>query len=571
MKKAALFFCITALIFLQNCQQPVESELYRIDRSIVADNSMVVSPHPLASDVGVAILKKGGNAVDAAIAIQFAIAVVYPRAGNIGGGGFMVIRNNDGSIAALDYREKAPMAAHRDMYLDSLGNPIDSLSRIGHKAVGVPGTVAGMFAAHEKHGKIKDMKVLLEPAIQLAQNGFLLTETEANRLTKFQDAFKRHNAVPNVFIKENGWKKGERLTQTDLANTLSLIAQNGKAGFYEGENADKIVAEMERGYGLITKEDLKNYEAKWRTPITGNYKNYKVISMPPPSSGGIALTQMLKILEEYPIENYDFHSKEAIHLMVEAERRAYADRSTHLGDSDFYDVPIDSLLDKEYLKERMSNFNPEKATLSSDVGAGDFDFTVESFETTHTSVVDAEGNAVSVTTTLNLNYGSKVVVGNAGFFLNDEMDDFSAKPGVPNFFGLIGAEANAIQPGKRMLSSMTPTIIEKDGDLFMVLGAPGGSTIITAVFQTFLNVAVFGMDLEEAVKARRFHHQWLPDQIMVEEGGIADSTRTALEGMGHQFREVSRMAVIKAIHKMPNGKLHGVSDARNPDDDAEGH
>ena len=571
MKKTTLFFLIISLISLQNCQPTTEDALYEIDRSVVSDSSMVVSPHPLASDVGAAILKQGGNAVDAAIAIQFAIAVVYPRAGNIGGGGFMVVRQADGTSDALDYREKAPMAAHRDMYLDSLGNPIDSLSRIGHLSVGVPGTVAGMVQAHQKYGKIKAFKSLVEPAIELARNGFRLTATEANRLTQYQDAFKRHNATPNAFIKEGGWKKGELLVQTDLANTLSLIAQKGKTGFYEGEIADKIVAEMKRGYGLITKEDLKNYEAKWRQPIMGNFKNYKVISMPPASSGGVALTQLLKIMEDYPIETYDFQSKEAVHLMVEAERRVYADRSTHLGDSDFYDVPIDSLLDKEYLRERMSNFNPEKATLSGEVGAGDFEFAIESFETTHTSVVDAQGNAVSVTTTLNLNFGSKVVVGHAGFFLNDEMDDFSAKPGVPNFFGLVGAEANAIEPGKRMLSSMTPSIIEKDGELFMVLGAPGGSTIITAVFQTFLNVAVFGMDLEQAVNAGRFHHQWLPDQILVEKEAIVDSTRTALKAMGHQFKEVDRMAVIKAIHKLPNGKLHGVSDFRNPDDDVEGY
>lgn len=570
MKKSSLFFSLFILICFQNCKETPPKPLYDIQKSMVGSQNMVVSPHPLASDVGQAIMDQGGNAVDAAVAVQLAIAVVYPRAGNIGGGGFMVIRMKDGETAALDYREKAPMTAHRDMYLDTLGNPIDSLSRIGHLSVGVPGTVDGMIKAHQKYGKIKDFSTLVKPAIQLAKNGYALTENEAARFNEYEAAFRRHNSLPNPFIRDGGWKTGDKFVQTDLANTMQRIHDQGEAGFYEGETADKIVAEMKRGNGIITKEDLKNYEAQWREPIIGQYKDYKIISMPPSSSGGIVLVQMLKMVEDYPLSKYGFQSKEAVHTMAEAERRAYADRSIHLGDSDFYPVPMDSMLEKSYLLERMSSFSKDTATLSSDIASGDFKMNVESFETTHTSVVDSEGNAVSVTTTLNLNFGSKVVVSGAGFMLNDEMDDFSAKPGVPNYFGLVGGEANAIQPGKRMLSSMTPTIVEKDNEVFMVLGAPGGSTIITAVFQVFLNVTEFGMDLEQAVNAKRFHHQWLPDEIVVEKGAISAENRAALEAMGHSFREIERMAVIKAIHKRADGKWHGVGDPRNPDDDVQG-
>ncbi len=358
--------------------------------------------------------------------------------------------------------------------------------------------------------------------------------------------------------------------QSDLAHTLELIRDKGKAGFYEGETAQKIVAEMQAGKGKITLDDLKSYEAKWREPIIEPYKNYTIISMPPPSSGGIALAQMLKIVEKYPLKEWGFHSPKTIHLMAEAERRAYADRAQHLGDNDFYAVPKDSMLQDEYLLERMASFEMDAATKSESILAGTFNVQLESFQTTHTSVIDGEGNAASITTTLNSNYGSKVIVSNAGFFLNNEMDDFSAKPGVPNLYGLVGGEANAIQPEKRMLSSMTPTIIEKDGKLFMVLGAPGGSTIITAVFQVFLNVAEFGMDLEEAVNAGRFHHQYLPDQIMVEQDALDANTKAALEKLGHELNEKKYMAIIKAIQVLPNGDLHGVGDIRNSDDDVEG-
>jgi len=557
------------LLLLNSCQQAALKTGYEATKTMLADSAVVVSPHPLASDVGIAILRQGGNAIDAAVAVQFALAVVYPRAGNLGGGGFMVIRTADGEAYAIDYREKAPMAAGRDMYLDSLGNVIDGLSRKGHLAAGVPGSVAGLLKAQERFGKIKNLNTILAPAISYAEKGYPISEAEANRLNRFQEAFRAYNDASCPFVKDT-FIMGENLKQSLLAETLKRIQENGKSGFYEGPTADAIVREMQSGDGLISHEDLKAYEAQWRDPIHADYKNYHIISMPPPSSGGVALAQLLGMVEPYPLSEYGFHSPKAIHLMVEAERRAYADRAAFLGDTDFYDVPVDSLLSEVYLAQRMADFQAEAATVSDSVSAGNIQVIKESFETTHTSIVDAEGNAVSVTTTLNSNFGCKVWVDGAGFFLNNEMDDFSAKPGVPNQFGLLGAEANAIQPEKRMLSSMTPTIVEKDGELFMVLGAPGGSTIITAVYQVFLNVAEFGMTLEEAVNAGRFHHQWLPDEILIEKGTLPDSTKQQLMDMGHTFREINRMAVIKAIHKLPSGKLQGAGDFRNPDDDVSG-
>lgn len=543
---------------------------YSSTKNAVGSQAMVVSPHPLASEVGLSILKAGGNAVDATIAVQFAQAVVYPRAGNIGGGGFMVIRMQNGETATIDYREKAPRKAHRNMYLDDAGNIVPGLSTKGHLAAGVPGTVDGLIQAHEKYGKLP-FQQLVQPAIELAEKGYPVSQTEATRLNRFQPDFKAVNDDPNPFIRED-WKEGDMLVQVKLANTLRRIQQKGRAGFYKGKVAKAIVKEMKEGNGIISRRDLAKYRAQWRDAVTGQYKDYKVISMPPPSSGGVALLQLLKMVEDHPIEEWGFHDPRTIHLMVEAERRAYADRSQHLGDMDFYPVPIDSLLSKDYVEGRMANFSPKNASLSSDILAGAFQGQIkESFETTHSSIVDKEGNAVSLTTTLNSNFGCKVWVDDAGFFLNNEMDDFSSKPGVPNQFGLVGAEANAIQPGKRMLSSMTPTIIEKDGELFMVIGAPGGSTIITAVFQVFLNVAAFGMDLEEAVNASRFHHQWLPDRILIEKNGMKEELKEKLKAYGHQLHEVNYMAVIKAIHKLQDGRLQGVGDKRNPDDDAKGY
>ena len=570
MKVSKFFFIFFIFLSIFTCRKGPGGPNYTSSQSVVSDSVMVVSPHPLASDVGMEILRMGGNAVDAAVAVQFALAVVYPRAGNIGGGGFMVIRNQSGNAYSIDYRERAPLLADRDMYLDKNGKVIPELSREGHLAAGVPGSVDGLLKAYKKAGKIKDFKKIIQPAIDLARKGYRVSAEEAERLNRFQESFRKYNSRPNPFIKKK-WKAGQKLVQRQLANTLERIRDEGREGFYSGTTADQIVAEMESGNGIISYKDLAEYEATWREPITGNYKNYKIISMPPPSSGGIALVQLMKLVEPYPLAEWGFHSPKAIHLMAEAERRVYADRAEHLGDTDFYPVPIDSLLEKEYLLSRMADFAPDSATLSKSVLAGDFEVPMESFETTHTSVVDLQGNAVSVTTTLNSNFGCKVWVDGAGFFLNNEMDDFSAKPGIPNQFGLIGAEANAIKPKKRMLSSMTPTIVEKDGDLFMVLGAPGGSTIITAVFQVMINVMEFDMDLEAAVHAKRFHHQWLPDRIQIEKGTFSETTRKELEKRGHKLHEVEYMAKVKAILRLKNGELHGVGDPRNTDDDASGY
>lgn len=556
------------VLLFTDCRRANEP-LYAVTQSVVEDSAMVVSPHPLSTEVGISILREGGNAVDATIALQFAMAVVYPRAGNIGGGGFLVIRQKDGNTASLDYREKAPAAANRNMYLDSLENVIEGLSTSGHLAAGVPGTVAGMFAAHEKYGKLP-VQDLIMPAIKFAEEGFRVSQEEADRLNRFQESFRKYNDEPNPFLKDN-WKAGDLLVQKELAKTLQRIHDQGREGFYGGTTARLIEAEMAEGNGIISPADLQRYQAIWRAPLMDDYKQYRVISMPPSSSGGVALLQMLEMLESFPLSEYGFHSPEAVHLMAEVARRAYADRTEHMGDMDFYPVPIDTLLSKGYLSDRMANFQLDSATTSNHILAGNFTVGIESFETTHTSVVDEDGNAVAVTTTLNSNYGSKVWVDSAGFFLNNEMDDFSIKPGVPNQFGLIGAEANAVAAGKRMLSSMTPTIIEKDGELFMVLGTPGGSTIITSVMQVFLNVAEFGMDLEAAVVAKRFHHQWLPDQIMVEAGGFSPELKATLEAMGHSFREVQSIAKVKAIQVLEDGRLHGVADPRNTDDDAKGY
>ncbi len=571
-KTIVILLAALLLIHLAGCSQGNKPQDlgYEAQRTAHFDSAAVVSAHPLASEAGLEILQRGGNAVDAAIATQFALAVVYPRAGNIGGGGFMVIRLADGQTAALDYRERAPAAAHKDMYLDSLGNVVPGLSTRGHLAVGVPGTVAGMWEAFTKFGQMERWADLLEPAIRLAEEGFRITPAEAERLNRYRDDFRELNTRPNIFTEKDEWHAGDLLVQPELAATLRAIQAQGPDGFYKGRVADFIVEEMQRGGGLITHEDLAAYEARWRQPVIGDYRGYRIISMPPPSSGGIVLLQMLEMVEPYPLSEMGFHSLPAVHLMVEAERRAYADRAKYLGDPDYYPVPADQLLDPDYLRQKMADFDPERATPSEALPEASLVPVLESFETTHTSVVDPQGNAVSVTTTLNSNYGCKVVVGGAGFFLNNEMDDFSAKPGVPNQFGLVGAEANAIAPGKRMLSSMTPTIVEKDGRLWCVLGAPGGSTIITAVFQVLLNQIEFGMTLDSAVQAYRFHHQFLPDVIMYERGAWDSTFVEKLHAMGHQTREVERMAVIKAITVQPDGTLEAAGDRRNPDDDVAG-
>ncbi len=534
------------------------------DKHQIAESAMVVTAHPLASKVGKEILEQGGNAVDAAIAVQFALTVVYPRAGNIGGGGFMIYRANDGTTDALDFRETAPAAAHRDMYLDSLGNVIENLSLYGHKSFGVPGVVDGMIKAHQKYGKIKDFAELVAPAYLLADAGFPLTKQGAEIINKYRADIQKENTKFNQFLEKTEFQEGDLFVQKDLAQTLVRIMNEGEAGFYEGKTAELIVEEMQRGGGIITDEDLKNYNAVWRKPIIEPYKDFDIISMPPPSSGGIALCQLLNIVEQYDLTD-TFHSVQHIHLFTEAERRVYADRASHLGDSDFYDVPQEKMLDEDYLKSRMQDFDWTEANTSESIEAGDIAIT-ESEETTHFSIVDQYGNAVSLTTTLNSNFGSKVVVGGAGFFLNNEMDDFSVKPGVPNQFGLVGNEANAIAPHKRMLSSMTPTIITQNDSLYMVVGTPGGSTIITSVFQVFTNVAEYNLPLKDAVHNLRFHSQWLPDKLFIEKNALDSNVIHQLKEMGHHIEERSPIGRVEAILVLPDGKLEGVADNRGEDD-----
>lgn len=527
-------------------------------------NGMVVSASPEASKVGLDILKKGGNAVDAAVAVQFALAVVYPNAGNIGGGGFMVYRSAEGETNTLDFREKAGAAAYRNMYLDSAGQPIVDKSLYGQLASGVPGSVAGMVSAHEKYGKLKWAE-LLEPAILLARNGFAVSERQAAEFNGLQDKLVEFNPRGTALIKKSQWIKGDLLLQNELANTLVQIRDKGRAGFYEGAVADSLLLEMKRGGGIITAQDLKNYQAIWRKAVTGSYKGYKIITMPPPSSGGIALIQLLKSVAPYPLKKWGYNADSTVQVIVEAERRVYADRATHMGDPDFYAVPGKELMADEYVKNRMSTFNWAKATASAEVKAGVLKGK-EHEETTHFSIVDKAGNAVSVTTTLNGSYGSAVVVKGAGFLLNNEMDDFSVKPGAPNMYGLIGGEANAIAPGKRMLSSMTPTIIENEGKLFMVVGTPGGSTIITSVFQTILNVVEFDQNMQQAVTSKRFHHQWLPDEVYFEEGALDSLNQSKLRSRGYILTPRGPIGRVDAILKTKWGYYQGGADPRGDDD-----
>ncbi|MDH5379861.1 MAG: gamma-glutamyltransferase [Cyclobacteriaceae bacterium] len=559
MKTFNPFLLFIFFLVLTSCQQQ-ESE--NNQKGVISDSAMVVSAHPLASQVGIEILKKGGNAIDAAIAVQFALAVTHPSAGNIGGGGFMVIRLADGQLNSLDFREAAPKASHRDMYLDETGEVIENLSTLGHLASGVPGTVDGMVNAHNKYGQLA-WEEIVQPAVELALNGFTLTKKEASGLVSNQENFQTLNTQAPEFLLGN-WKEGDTIKYIDLGHALERIRDHKRAGFYEGKTADDIVAEMQRGNGIISYEDLQEYQSEWRKPLEDYYKGYKIISMPPPSSGGVALIQLLKIVEGFPIHKWGWNQKETIHVMVEAERRVYADRASYLGDPDFIKVPVKELTDEGYLTERMSNFNLTQATPSDSVSAGIFNL-YESMETTHFSVVDKFGNAVAVTTTLNGGYGSKVVVSGSGFILNNEMDDFSIKPGYPNMFGLIGGEANAIQPQKRMLSSMTPTIIEKDRKLYMVVGTPGGATIITSVYQVILNVIEHKMTMHEAVNAKRFHSQWKPDIISIENSAIDSVTLEKLTEMGHTISTRGSIGRVDAILVLENNKLEGGADLRGDD------
>jgi gamma-glutamyltranspeptidase/glutathione hydrolase len=558
MKKISLLIALS--LVLTNCKTPEKKE---ITTGLIAQKAMVVSARVEASKIGSDILQKGGNAYDAMAATQLALAVVYPVAGNIGGGGFMVYRSNDGKTGALDFREKAPLTASRDMYLDEEGNVIPNKSSFGVHSVGVPGTIAGIFEVYNKFGSLP-FKDLIQPSIDMARNGFNVTKKQANSLNKTRKRFEKANNYKILFDRE--WKEGDLLQQEELAQTLERIRDNGQDGFYKGKTAQLFVDYVKELGGIISLEDLVKYKAIWRKPIEFSYKDHKIISMTLPASGGICLAQILKSVALYDLSEIEHNSTKYVQLLTEAERRSYADRTNFLGDIDFVNVPIDSLTSTNYIKQRMRTFSWDKATPSSEVSHGKV-LGYESDETTHYSIVDQFGNAVSVTTTLNTGYGSKVLVKGAGFFLNNEMDDFSAKPGVPNVYGLLGSEANAIAPEKRMLSSMTPTIVEHNGKLKMVIGTPGGSTIITSVLQNILNVIDYNMGMQESVNQPRFHHQWLPDIIRMEPNGFDNKTKAKLDSLGYKIYEKNSLIIgkVDAILVLPNGTLEGGADKRGDD------
>jgi len=568
---------MTALMVLSVCIQILPTQLligqsettenayqYTIRKKATGEKGAVVSAHPLATRAGLDILKKGGNAIDASIAVQLALAVVYPGAGNLGGGGFLVASLADGKTLAIDYREKAPAAAHRDMYLDSAGNARTDRSQNGHLAGGVPGTVAGLFASH-KHGKLP-FSELIAPAIELAEKGFAVTAAEASSLNNNKASFLKYSTRPTALVKKAQWKAGDTLVQSELAETLKRIRDGGQPGFYEGETARFIIEEMQRGGGLISYEDLRNYQARERTAIRFPYKGYEILTMPLPSSGGIIIRQALGMMESRDLPSLGFQTPASVQLMTEVERRAYADRAEFMGDVDFVKVPVKRLMSDDYIRQRMADYQPGMAGKSSVTGPGRIN--PESEETTHLSVADRWGNAVAVTTTLNGGYGSHTVIGRAGFLLNNEMDDFSVKPGVPNMYGALGTEANAITPGKRMLSSMTPTIVLKDTKPYLVVGTPGGTTIPTSVLQTIVNILDFGLSIEDAVYKPKFHHQWQPDVIAIE-NGFPENVANALKSMGYTLTkrgQIGRTEVIR-INRSGRRKLafEAVGDIRGDD------
>jgi len=540
-----ILLLILSIVFI-SCQQKV---------NYPDKKAMVVSAHSLASEIGLNILKRGGNAFDAAIAVNYALAIAYPRAGNLAGGGFMLYRTAAGDLGSLDFREKAPKASHRDMYLDAAGNLIEDASTLGATAVAVPGAVAGMEAIYQRFASM-EMSEILEESIELSQKGFAINKAQADKWNQYRGLFMKVNSESIPYVKNNLWEEGDTFKLPELTHTLALIAEQGAQGFYQGEIAEKIIESLGVN-SMMTLKDLKDYEVKWRDVISLDYKEYEIHSMAPPSSGGVALAQLFKAAANYNFDTIAFNSVSYIHLLTEMERRVYADRATHLGDPDFYKAPLHQLLDEAYIDSRMADIDWVYKTDSKQIKAGSVTL-VESHETTHFSIVDEMGNAVSITTTLNGNFGSKLYVQGGGFLLNNEMDDFSSKPGVANQFGLVGAEANAIAPEKRMLSSMTPTIIEKNGDLFLVLGTPGGSTIITSVFQTAMNVLEFEMSIVDAVNAPKTHSQWLPDKIYYEVG-MDSLLINQLEAKGHILHEWEQIGKVAAI-SVRDGQLNGAAD-----------
>ena len=542
------------IILFLSCNNETKFNGYR--------NGIVVSANIEASKAGISILKQGGNAFDAMIATDLALSVVYPNAGNLGGGGFLVYRLSDSSIGSLDYREKSPIKSSKDMYLDEKGSEIEGLSTIGALSVGVPGTIAGLFKVYEKYATLP-LNKLFEPAIKLAEKGYVLTKKQASLLNSNYEIINSLNDSISIF--KSDFKEGDLFINISLANSLKLILKNGRDGFYKGKISKEIINYLDSRKGILTQEDFDNYKAVWRKPIRFKYKDLDIISMGPPSSGGIVLGQILKMIEPFDVSQFDHNGIEYIQLLVEAERRSFADRGQYLGDPDFNYIPINKLLNDKYLKERMKNFSFNRSTPSELISFGDISFN-ESTETTHYSIVDRFGNAVSVTTTLNGNYGSKLFPPSLGFFLNNEMDDFSIKPGTPNMYGLIGGKINAIEPEKRMLSSMTPTIVEKNNKLYLVLGSPGGPTIITSVLQSILNISEFNFNIDKAVNSKRFHHLYLPDIIYYENNIINDSVRALLKSKGYFLNKNSSViGRVDAIHIDKNGLLFGGADKRGDD------
>ena len=570
MKQKFQVFCLLVIALFQlsnsgNAQQffkqhpQINPYQYTVVKEQAFQKAAVTSAHPIASMVGAAIMKDGGNAFDAAIAIQFTLAVVFPGAGNIGGGGFLLSRNKDGVLMGIDYREAAPSKASRDMYLDENGNPIEGMSRSGASASGVPGSVAGMFSAHP-YAKLP-MKTLLQPAYELAANGYVITEREARGLNGERKNFLKNSAQACAFTRKENWKAGDTLYQPELAATILRIQQKGKAGFYEGETAAMIVEEIKNSKGLISLEDLKKYTPQFRKPVEFDYRGHHIISFAPPSSGGILIAQMMQMIAPYPVSVMGANSFQSVSLMVEAQRRAYADRAEHMGDQDFWKVPTKTLTSNAYAQDRMKDYQPGVAGNSKNILAG---VANESEQTTHFSVIDESGNMVSVTTTLNDTYGNKIIVGGAGFLLNNEMDDFSIKPGVPNMYGALGGEANAIQPGKRMLSSMTPTLVTKNNQPYITIGTPGGTTIPNQVYEGLVNVIDHKMSLKAAIDAPRFHHQHIPDNVSVE-ADFPEQTINALKEKGYTIVKRGAFGRMDGVMILPNGNRVAAGDKRGDD------